>query len=197
MKQKSSIWMTIYADMITTLMFFFLAAWALSRVDRDTQTQVSEAFRVRATGERYSDVRKDLAKDIKNGYANEYSKIEITEKRIKITLSEQVFFESGSSALSGHVRENLHSLSALLKKTNTTIVVEGYTDDIPLKNGSNWELSLARAISVVDYFVQYEQIPRSRFMVAGYGEYKPLAPNSSDENRKKNRRIEITVLRYE
>lgn len=197
MKRKLTIWMTIYADLMTTLMFFFLAAWAVTRMDTDVQMKVSNAFKMRITGEKFQDLKKDLALGIKEEkQTNGYSKIEISEQRVKITLSDYVMFESGSSALSEKMCHTLDEVSEVLMKNNQPIVVEGYTDDIPVINGSNWELSLSRAISVVEYLVREDGIPRNRFMVAGYGEYKPLVPNTTPENRRKNRRIEITVLRY-
>lgn len=198
-KNTTLVWMTIYADLITNLMFFFLAAWILSRVDKDVQAKVSEAFRTRVTGKKYyEETKKDVPKiSPTESLKNEYSQVEITEKRIKITLPNEVLFASGSSILGENTRQYLSSISDILKRTTNPIIVEGFTDNVPRREGSNWELSLSRAISVVDFFVDHEGIPRTRFMVAGYGEFKPLMPNTTDDNRRKNRRIEITVLRYE
>jgi len=81
------------------------------------------------------------------------------------------------------------------------IRIEGHTDNVPIKTSmfrSNWELSTARAISVVRYFTEElpadQHIEPRKFEVSGYGEYHPIAPNDTPQNKQKNRRIELTIL---
>jgi len=77
------------------------------------------------------------------------------------------------------------------------IRVEGHTDDLPISTKrfpSNWELSTARATSVVRYYLENYDVDPRQFSAAGYSEYKPLYDNDSPENRAKNRRVEIVVL---
>jgi len=79
------------------------------------------------------------------------------------------------------------------------IRIEGHTDDLPIHNSvfpSNWELSSARAISVLRYFIQ-KGIEPQRLAAVGYGEYHPLVPNTSPENRARNRRVEIYIQKKE
>ena len=72
--------------------------------------------------------------------------------------------------------------------------MEGHTDSVPLKSGrfrDNWQLSLARAIQVANYFVEVADVSANRFRVGGYGSSRPLVPNDTAENLQKNRRIEV------
>ena len=76
-------------------------------------------------------------------------------------------------------------------------MIEGYTDDVPMASGvydTNWELSTARAVSVVRYLVEEENIDPNRLSAVGYGEYRPIVPNDSVENRAKNRRVNILII---
>jgi len=95
----------------------------------------------------------------------------------------------------------LHSIAQAIKRVPYTVLIEGHTDNEPLLSGSryasNWELSLARAMSVVDYLVTDEGIAPERLGVAAFGEYHPRFPNDTSLHRAANRRIEISILRYE
>jgi len=78
------------------------------------------------------------------------------------------------------------------------IRIEGHTDDVPIISGnyaSNWELSTARALNVVKFFMDNNFFPPEQMQAMGYGEFKPLVPNDSEESRGKNRRIEIRLIK--
>ncbi len=78
------------------------------------------------------------------------------------------------------------------------LIVEGHTDDVPIKTEqfpSNWELSTARAAKVARFFIERLRFSPNRLVVAGYGEYRPLEPNDSDDHRALNRRVEIKILK--
>ncbi|MBJ8191462.1 OmpA family protein, partial [Bacillus cereus] len=84
----------------------------------------------------------------------------------------------------------------------TPISIEGHTDNIPFTRSSNsstykdnWELSGARALSVLRFFLDREQLSPSGFQYAGYADTRPVGDNSTEAGRQKNRRVEITVLR--
>jgi chemotaxis protein MotB len=78
------------------------------------------------------------------------------------------------------------------------VVVEGHTDNVPIsskKYRSNFELSAARAFSVINYFINTEKMSPEKFSTFGYGEYRPVSSNDTEEGRAKNRRIEINIIR--
>jgi chemotaxis protein MotB len=92
----------------------------------------------------------------------------------------------------------LAGVSKVLAAVPNKVIIEGHTDNQPLAGGkypSNWELSVARAYSVIEYFSKEKGISPERFIAAGYGEYRPVASNETLEGRAQNRRIEIVLLR--
>ena len=89
----------------------------------------------------------------------------------------------------------LSKIGVILQKTNSRIIIEGHTDNIPIKTesfNSNWELSLTRAKHVFEYLSK-NGLPEKRFIISGYGEHKPLVNNDTQENRAKNRRVTIVL----
>jgi chemotaxis protein MotB len=112
-------------------------------------------------------------------------------------LDSAVLFDSGHSELKKEALPALEKIAANLKESQNDIVVEGHTDVVPIHHGkyeSNYELSMARAYSVVRFFIEHGIAPQ-RLSGAGYGEYKPVADNNTPEGRAKNRRIEIALFR--
>jgi len=116
--------------------------------------------------------------------------------RLVIRMKSAILFAEGQAALTPRAEDVLAGLAPLLARAPSRLRVEGHTDDLRISSPqfpSNWELSTARAISVVGY-LEGHGISRDRLSVAGYGEFHPLAPNDSAERRALNRRVEIVVL---
>lgn len=127
-----------------------------------------------------------------------FATVKVSEQRVKIMLADPVLFDLGESELKRPAMPILHQVAGLLKDIPNAIMVEGHTDDRPITGGkfrSNWELSAARAFSVIRYFIDEENIPAEGLSAVGYGEYRPLYPNDTEENRARNRRIEINIIR--
>ncbi|WP_322923942.1 flagellar motor protein MotB [Paenibacillus campi] len=118
---------------------------------------------------------------------------------ISITLSDQFLFDEGKAELKPGSLGTLARLASLFQSINTTISIEGHTDNLPIVHASryqdNWELSGARALSVLRYFIDVKKINQAKFQYAGYGATRPTADNSTPAGRQKNRRVEIIVLR--
>jgi chemotaxis protein MotB len=129
------------------------------------------------------------------------AQVSITAQKIRVVFTERaVLFASGSAELDRQAKEVLNDLAELISTLpqECRIIIEGHTDNVPIKTkeyANNMELSIARAISVLNYFVKEKGLPPERFAVVGYGEYRPVAPNDTEENRAKNRRIEIIISR--
>jgi len=125
--------------------------------------------------------------------------VEDTQKGIAIRLSDQFLFDLGKADLKQDATPVLNKLGSLFKQLDNTVSIEGHTDNLPIQPGGefqdNWGLSAGRSLSVLRYFVDTAKIEPSKFEIAGYGETRPVAPNTSNANRQKNRRVEITVLR--
>ena len=119
---------------------------------------------------------------------------------LTVDVAEQLFFDSGRAALKETGKEVLKKVADALKSyEDKAIRVVGHTDNVPITKGlqkvfpSNWELSAARATTVVR-FLQDAGIEPERLLATGRAEYAPVAPNDSPEGRQKNRRIEITLI---
>jgi len=119
---------------------------------------------------------------------------------LTVDVAEQLFFDSGRAALKETGKEVLKKVADAMKSyEDKAIRVVGHTDNVPITKGlqkvfpSNWELSVARATTVVR-FLQDAGIEPERLLATGRAEYAPVAPNDTPEGRQKNRRIEITLI---
>ena len=85
-----------------------------------------------------------------------------------------------------------------MKEGVKQVFIDGHTDNVPMKSSkfpSNWELSSARASKVARFIIKTMRFPAKRMVVTGYGEFRPLRANTSDDNRAANRRVEIKILK--
>jgi chemotaxis protein MotB len=123
--------------------------------------------------------------------------VDFSPRGLVMRLSDRALFDAGVAAVSPQALPLLKKVGAVIAETSYEVRVEGHTDDVPIKTmqfPSNWELSTARAVNVLRYFIETYRIPRERLSAEGFGEFQPLVPNSSSENRTKNRRVEIIFL---
>jgi len=124
-------------------------------------------------------------------------KVDITEKGIAIMLRDPVGFASGSADLKEQGKDILKDISDIIKyNPELKVRVEGHTDNVPIRSQryrNNWELSSARSLSVVQLLSGQTGIRPENMSAVGYGEYRPIAPNTTPEDRSKNRRIQIFV----
>jgi chemotaxis protein MotB len=114
-----------------------------------------------------------------------------------VSLGEVGFFDSGSDEIKPEGRALLDTLATSLMTLDNQIRVEGHTDNVPIHSGrfpSNWELSTARATSVVSYLVSKFGLSPERLSAAGYAEFRPTASNDMEEGRARNRRVDILVM---
>ncbi|MFC1679299.1 flagellar motor protein MotB [Elusimicrobiota bacterium] len=177
-------WLFPYADLMTELVCFFVILYALgAALNKDVQQ-----------------TKKDIEEMMdKEEIAGE---VKIDKEGLKFSLEEQketAHFQSGFAELTPEMKATLDKIApkllALANKDHE-IVIEGHTDDIPIHNDyfwSNWELSAARATSVVEYFTTKKGFPAGCMGAIGYGEHRPIARNDSPANRARNRRVVFFV----
>lgn len=123
--------------------------------------------------------------------------IDVDSEGIYLEVKDSILFDSGSAEIVATGQKTLNTLAEMINQVENEIIVEGYTDDVPMVSGkyeSNWELSTARALSVVRYLSESQKVQPTRLSARGYGEHRPIVPNDSDANRAKNRRVNIVVL---
>jgi chemotaxis protein MotB len=116
--------------------------------------------------------------------------------RIVIRFPDATAFESGSAALAPNFVPTLNRIASVIKATKGTLLVSGHTDDTPIATThfrSNWDLSAARAVSVVHHLIENASIPPARITAQGFADSRPLVANDSPTNRAKNRRVEIAI----
>lgn len=113
-----------------------------------------------------------------------------------ITFEDFLLFDFGKADINSGGLAFLDKMAVLMQKIPYPVRVEGHTDNVPIHTArfpSNWELSIARAVSVVKYFAESGKINPQRLSAVGYGETRPLVPNDTPANRTRNRRVEIVL----
>ncbi len=196
-------WLISYSDFLTLLFTFFVALYALSVVDTKKAESFSESLRkVFKVIESPIKVEDEWAKSIIENLNKQLSEvkgigIKADARGIVITLQDYLLFDSGKAEIKSESKEALIKIAEELKTIKNKISIEGHTDNVPISSSqfkSNWELSTARAVSVLHFFIEQGLSP-DRFTVTGYAEYKPVADNETEEGRAKNRRVEIILWR--
>ena len=147
----------------------------------------------------YDSLVEELRQEIKEG------EIQITQLKDKLTVNmvDKILFDSGSAVIKRNGKKVLDRVAEILKSIeDQQIKVEGHTDNVPIGSGlaekfpSNWELSTARATTVVRY-LQGQGVDPGLLSAEGYAEYQPVSPNDTDEGKARNRRIEIVLVPVE
>ncbi|MEN2985653.1 MAG: OmpA family protein [Thermodesulfovibrionaceae bacterium] len=197
-------WLISYSDFLTLLFTFFVALYALSTLDilkaEKFTASLRKVFKVIDEPISFEEDRMRVIIEDLRKLLEDISDINIkTDVRgVVITLPDKLLFDSGSAQLKPQAKELLLQIAEKLKEIPGKISIEGHTDNMPLVSNSiyksNWELSAARASSVLHFLISQGLSP-DRFLIAGYGEYRPIADNETGEGRAKNRRVEIVILR--
>ncbi|WP_186575908.1 flagellar motor protein MotB [Aquibacillus kalidii] len=122
----------------------------------------------------------------------------LTDEGLMVAILNDVFFDSGSAVVKGDGKEIAKEMSDILyTEPPHQIIVSGHTDNQPIQNSqykSNWDLSVMRAVNFMRLVLTNSELDPQKFSAMGYGEYKPIAPNDTDSNRAKNRRVELLIL---
>lgn len=223
-KPGAPMWLTTYSDLVTLLMTFFILLFAFSEIDAQKFQYIIESFRgatgILESGETIiSNELIEISNDIEEsnellhlkdifethledkGLLNQVSII-LEEEALLLRLENNVLFEPGKATIKEDAKEILFLLSDSLKAENflyNRILVEGHTDSDPVAQPNiyktNWDLSVARAVHVVQFFIEEANMTPKRFKASGYSKYYPVAPNDTSENKAKNRRVDILILK--
>lgn len=212
---KGALWAVTYGDLMSYLMIFFLVlfSFAIAKSDKAKSRKYEESLGniQKAFGGKMDQRRLDRAKaqenedfvvsklkeSMRNTELASLVQIQSGERKVKLVLAESVLFDSGRVELKSRAKEILKSILGELQKLPNDILVEGHTDNIPIKGGryaTNWELSMARAYSVIN-FMEKSGMDSKKLAGIGYGENRPSAENTTAEGRARNRRIEISLMK--
>lgn len=214
---KGALWAVTYGDLMSFLMIFFLLLYTFSiakadktksRKYEESLQEIQKAFGGKIDKEKLQKARikeeeekmaKRLQKKMGEKKQASFVEMETDEKKIRLMLSESILFDSGKSKLKLSAKKVLSDIIGEFKDMPNEILIEGHTDNLPMKNGkyrSNWELSTGRAYSVIMYMKKMGIQP-DRMACIGYGEYRPITKNRTPKERAKNRRIEISFVKTE
>lgn len=203
-EDMTQLWMVPYADLMSTLVLLFMTLFASSYSQKPPEYHRALAQMEKDMGsgpkadKRFdeTEIAVKIQDEMERLRLSDFG-VKVTARQVRLTLPNPVLFAEGSATLSPEAGSILTPLARLFATTDNPILIEGYTDDVRIVGGrlrSNWELSAARSFAVVEYLLA-EGLSPDRFNVRGYGQYRPVAPNTTPEGRAQNRRIEISLIR--
>lgn len=138
-------------------------------------------------------LEQELADEIANGMMS----VSMEARGLVVSFREAAFFPSGTDVIPEQTYGTVAKVGELIERLPNPVRLEGHTDSIPIKGGrfqSNWELSAARSIAMMELLASYCNIPRQRLSIAGYADNAPIADNATEEGRRRNRRVDIVIL---
>ncbi len=206
---SSERWLLTYADLITLLLGLFVILYAMSQVDSGKYSRVVQALggmfgntvMLEGGNSVLPNQREDIEARVRSAMyedlQNQMVSVSQDTRGVVVHLAEELLFPSGSATLKGASLSRLDLLGAVLKTLSNELRIEGHTDDVPISTAafpSNWHLSVARAMTVGDYLMGRINLDPERVTIVGYSQYKPLEPNTTAENKAKNRRVDIVIV---
>ena len=211
-------WLLSYADFVTLLFALFVTMYAVSTVDADKLAPAASSMRSAFDGEKRQTgpvplpdlgaivaqappptdrVRVELARVLAESIAA--GRLELIEdaRGLVVSLPERATFAPASTEMTPVALELIARVAAAVQPFDRPLRIEGHTDNVPIHTRefhSNWELSTARAATVIRFLIERVAFDPRRLSAAGYGEFHPRVANDSPENRARNRRVDIVIL---
>ena len=224
MHENQERWLLTYADLITLLLAFFIVMYSMSRIDakkfgamssalsgvlsgKDLRLREQAIFANNAGGGagpldtgQLRVMQEDVQKRLKDSGLEASVETEMTGRGFVIHIMEGALFETASADLTDGARAVLRVVGRQISGADNHIRVEGHTDPRPIHTArfpSNWELSTARATSVLRFLVDSTGVNPANISALGFGEFRPRVPNDSPDQMSQNRRVDIVVLAEE
>jgi chemotaxis protein MotB len=211
-------WLLSYADFVTLLFALFVTMYAVSTVDTSKLAPAASSISTAFDGEkreavatpvtelgiivppappRLDRVRDELARALADAISS--GRLELIEdaRGLVVSLPERATFAPASTEMTAAALELVARVAAAVKPFDRPLRIEGHTDNVPISTRefrSNWELSTARASTVIRFLIERVEFDPRRLSAAGYGEFHPRVANDTPENRARNRRIDIVIL---
>lgn len=215
--ESSERWLVSYADFITLLFALFVLLYALSNSNHVDQTRAMDLVK-RAVGihperggmrpdlgdsghstideiEHLKAVQEQVTMALQS-FPNSGITMKIEDRGLVISLSAAKFFASGEAQIAPSQLPVLEAVIKTIAPLGNQFEIDGFTDSVPIQSGAfrdNWELSAARAAEVLRYALAHSSMNPDRFEIAGYGPYRTIGDNSTEQGRALNRRVEIVV----
>ena len=166
----------------------------------DKNTGKSEISKLRQQEQQdLEKLKKQFDQYIKNNGLTDLLSTKLNQSQLMITISDNALFSSGLAIVKDDSRQLAKSISNMLQQfPDYEVLVQGHTDNIPISNSSyssNWDLSVDRALHFMKILLLNPNLNPQKFSPIGYGEYHPIADNSTAQGRAKNRRVEVSIIR--
>lgn len=219
----SPAWMTIFGDLMTLLLVFFVLLYSFSVMDlqkfKGFMSALQNQLGVMESGQSLSEnqvmnqgmqgqnfnpsrvnlnqIKQDMQNYINKNNLEDNVHLEMSERGLVIRMTGEILYDIGEAVIKPTGREVLNEIGSNVVGIRNNVKVEGHTDSLPINNSdypSNWELSTARAVRVIKFFIDNIDINPSRLSAAGYSKYRPIKENVSPKNRAVNRRVEVVIL---
>lgn len=219
-EESTDRWLLTYSDLITLLLGLFVILYGMSKIDSGRYEQVVAALGGVFGRDNTHGVLSGGATALNGGAATplqvernrilqlvehalestkrkELVSFSQSERGVTVHLMEGLLFNSGSADLKESSLQILDTLAFVLKRLPNDVRIEGHTDDVPIHTGqypSNWHLSVNRAVNTSYYMITKYGLNAEKVSVVGYAEFRPIVPNTTAENRARNRRVDIIIV---
>jgi chemotaxis protein MotB len=205
-EESDSEFATVFSDLMSFIAGLFILLLTIVNNQQATPDYFKE-MRLKFGGKKIEQkkkvVKEDLfVSDVRNYIEDErlsqFAIVLVDEKKIRLIFNDPILFKSGTDILTTRSKSVLNGLLHMINKVKNPIIIEGHTDDIPVKAGgkyrSNWDLGYFRASAVAKYMMRNGVKPK-RVSIASFADQRPIAAMKTTLARKKNRRIEINLIR--
>jgi chemotaxis protein MotB len=207
-------WLLPYADFITLLFAVFVMMYAMEKArdkQRIVQVQQQPAAVVPPSAvsvplpspppspppsedrSLLGDLRTNLDVESQEGFLS----LSADLRGVVIALNDRTLFKPGEARIRASAERSFDTIASVLSRYPNRILLEGHTDSVPIHNArfrSNWELSTARSMAVMELLERIANMPASRFSIGGAADNSPVTADSTEPGRARNRRVEIVVL---
>jgi len=199
-------WLITLSDLLSLLLVFFIIFFAMSRVPgkkKESPIAINSSSTLSApvpnpqTKNPMKTIQKEMGATLMGLGLDDQVTIQAGEQELLIIIKENVTFHTGEAAILEGSQPILDTVAGIIKRyPSFQVEMDGHTDDLPINTAqypSNWELSVARATSVLKYLISGHGLDPARFIITGNAEQRPLFPNMTPEQRAHNRRVEIRL----
>jgi len=214
-------WMVTYSDLVTLLLTFFVLLLSMASMDpvrfTEASSSLKDAFGMHKEPahvefaipvlpsppiSQYAPIQQQVTQKVYEKIKSQIDSLRLSnnvgvvqndDESIILRINDSVLFEQGESRVAAQSYSILRTVGDIIRPLPMDIRIEGHTDDQRVSESKfgNWDLSVARAVSVLRFFTQSELLPLDRMSAIGYGKEKPVAPNRDEESRAKNRRVDF------
>lgn len=187
-------WLLTYADFITLLFATFVLMYATAKAKEGTKPGVPSPVPVRPF---QSNLLTDLQQNLHLQQDSSLVTVSVDQRGVVIALDDKTCFRGGQAQVEPAAVPIFEKVASVLARYSNRILLEGHTDSVPIHTAqfrSNWELSTARSISVMELMASAGHMETDRFLIGGSADNAPVTENQTEQGRAHNRRVEIIVL---